>query len=120
MSVALVLVLIAAFLVFVGVVLAIVGIFMDGEARRQRRAAAPEAEPSLLDMLIELMKKCFTILLDSKSSRGRRLTALGMMFVMLGLAFLLSAGIAALVGSGGGGGGGGSPSPTPTPTATPS
>ena len=111
MSVAMVLVLIAAGLILIGVVVATWGIFAAPEPPR---GAAPVEKPSLLDVILELLKKLFTYMFARTSPQWKRRAAYGVFLVLLGIAFLLSAGIATLAGGASDDDDGTGTDPTPT------
>ena len=111
MSVALILLFIGAGIIIVGIVLAILGLVLDpGPGGIQ-----PVAAPSLGAELVRLIRRCFGIIVSPTSRRWQKVAAFGMLLVFIGVAFLLSSGIDALIMAGIGGGNG---DPTPTPTAS--
>lgn len=99
----------AAGLIAVGIVVVLVGLFMDrGPARR---ADAPR-DP--IQVILELIKIAFTKLFDPEVPRSTRISAFGMVLILLGILLLLVGIVPLLTG----GGGTGSPTPTPTPSST--
>lgn len=118
MSVAMVLVLIAAGLILVGLVLAIWGFYSAPEPHRGLDGE-PAEKPSLLSVILELLKKLFTYMFRPSSPRWMRIAAFGVFLILLGIAFLLSAGIATLAGAGGDDNGGAGTDPSPTSTVSP-
>lgn len=109
MAAALLLLSIAGAIVLAGLIIAIIGFFMKDEG------VAPAQSPSFGSLLIDLIKNCFKIMFDRSETRPRKIQALGIFLILVGLGFLLAAGVSALISSLGGSG-----SVTPTDSPSPS
>ncbi len=110
MAAALLLLSIAGAIIVVGLVITIIGFFMKDDG------LAPAESKSFGDLLVELIGNCFRIMFDRAESRPRKIQALGVFLILIGLAFLLAAGISAIWAALGGSGGGGTPSESPSPS----
>ena len=93
-----VLVFIAGMLIVVGLVLAIYGFASEPDPEPIDGYGAEE-EPSLLATLLAMMKTLFRTMFAAATPKWKRFASFGVFLVLLGVAFLLSAGITVLVGS---------------------
>ncbi|GAA2539792.1 hypothetical protein GCM10009860_20790 [Microbacterium mitrae] len=105
MPVSLLLVSIAGFLILAGVIIATIGFFMTP------RTILAQRRPSLLETITELLRKLFEIMFSDTSAREKKIQAWGVFLVLLGVGFLLAAGVATLIPDAG-------TTTPPTPTAT--
>lgn len=114
MVVAIILVSIAGFLIVAGFVIATIGFFMQPGG-----AVEGATPPTFGEIIGDLLRRCFGYMFGKNVPREKRIRAYGIFLILLGVGFLLAAGLAGIIAAAAGTGGGGTPTTPSESTSTP-